>query len=503
MLFPIFVAFTIWAFATSLVRGPREGFWRAWLVAMLLIPVWLIKVMGSVSIDVRTIAAGVGIGGFLLTTREKLRYRFAWMDALVFAMILTHVISAWSNNEVALMTIPEIMRRWLLPYIVGRLFVSSADDFSQFLPCVARLLLILSISAVLEAVTQINPLCELLGKTYPVLESGEGYRWGLKRAQGPLDHPIFFGLVLVMVSPFAIEAAQRGWQGRGPKWWIVLPFTMFAAVVSTVSRGPIAAALATAFATVTFRVPRLRPLLIGVALAGGCIAVVAKEQILEIVTNTVESDDFERWVEIDGEEYRYTGTAHRRLLLLAYREPIEECPFFGYGERLQGVTIAEHLSDRFSSFDNHYLLLYLQRGLAGLALFIGITLLAVWYLAKVAWNTRQPHSVIAGSLAGALLSVSALLSSVWFAPDHGTVWLFSVGLATCMSTLDSVPLNGFVKQHGQNRSQKGTVTPRSIGPTTGELATVRRLTPGHAPVRESPSIDRTKDRSERPHVAQP
>ena len=432
----IFILFTSWILAQAVDKnkGPKVALWNGWLIAMLMLPVWLVKGLGSITLDLRTGGAVAGLGGFLINDSEKLRYRFAVMDVLVGLLFLTHLVSGFMAHEMSAMTIPEIARRWLMPYIVGRVFISSTNDFKKFLPVVAVILLVLSVSNMLEAGTRINILCKALGKSFPILEAGEGYRWGIKRAQGPLEHPIFNGLMLVMAYPFAVEAGKQALARQGPRWWLALPLLTLVAVVCTASRGPIIAAVTGVFFAFAFS-SRLRVPLLVSALVFGFLAVQAKDQIKEALTSMAENESFERYVEIDGKEYRYTGTAHRELLFLVYRKAIQECPFFGYGARLKNVPIEEHLVDRFSSIDNHYLLFYLQRGTAGLGLFIIITLFALAYLVRMAWDRSLPHSVMSGAMVGSLLGVSSLLTSVWFAPDHGAVWLFFVGLVTCMWTL--------------------------------------------------------------------
>lgn len=318
-----------------------------------------------------------------------------------------------------------------------------------------------------------NLFCKVFGKSFPILEAGEGYRWGIKRAIGPLEHPIFFGLVLVMTYPMAVYAGMKALRKEGPKWWLAVPVLLLGAVVCTASRGPIIAAMATVYCTLVFASKKLRIPLIIFGLVGGCGAVVAKDMIKHAIESSVETDDFERWVEIDGKEYRYTGTAHRELLFLVYKKAIRECPFFGYGGRLRGVPIAEHLALRFSSIDNHYLLFYLQYGKAGLYSFIAITLLAMGYLLRMAWNVELPHSTMAGSMLGALLGVSSLLMSVWFSPDHGTVWLFFVGLTTCLWKLDPQP-----------KAEKAADAEEIPVQQTEPLQPLRRrVVPGHAPLR--------------------
>lgn len=456
------------------VRGPRWTLWTGWLVALLVLPTWLVKEVGSITLDLRTIAVVMGLGGFLVFSKDRLRYQFALMDIAVLGLLTTLVLSAITSNNMALMTVPELARKWLLPYVVGRVFLSSPRDLSRLLPLVAVLLLLLSALAAWEAGSKINVFCTILAKSFPLLEAGEGYRWGIKRAIGPLVHPIFFGLTLVMMFPFAVFAAQRSLCKQGPWWWCGLPFAVLGAILCTASRGPIIAALITVYFSGAFACKKLRVWLLVLALFGGVGAGVAKEHLKQRIASSVESHTAERWVEIDGRTYAYTGTAHRELLFLAYAKAIRDCPTFGYGGRLRGVPIADHLAQRFSSVDNHYLLFFLKHGWAGLTSFVLVALVAFCYLVRMAWNTDLPHSGMAGSMFGALLGVSLLLMTVWFSPDHGTVWLFFVGLTTCLWTLDAEGAPSQELPRGESLRPEQPVNPF-------------QLVPGHAPSRPLPT----------------
>ena len=59
-----------------------------------------------------------------------------------------------------------------------------------------------------KAVTHVNVVQHALGKVFGLLEEGSGYRWGLKRAQGLTSHPIYFGYLLVLTLPWALEARR-------------------------------------------------------------------------------------------------------------------------------------------------------------------------------------------------------------------------------------------------------------------------------------------------------
>lgn len=87
---------------------------------------------------------------------------------------------------------------------------------------------------------------------------------------------------------------------------------------------------------------------------------------------------------------------------------------------------------------------------------------------------------MAGAMVGSLLGVSSLLTSVWFAPDHGTVWLFFVGFVACLWT---IPNDGMGLDDGADVEERED-------PPVDEGAEVRqpRRMLAHAPKRPLPVI---------------
>jgi hypothetical protein len=351
---------------------------------------------------------------------------------LMGLLILAQVLSVSQTSGLRPLTIPEILRKGFAPYLMGRLLLSDVADIRPNTAGIAKVILGLSALAAFECFVQMNVLNTILGRRFGLLEAGEGYRWGLKRAHVTFDHPIFFGMGLVLLLPWAMQAARFARTGAGPKWWRLLPAVLAAALVATVSRGPQMAAIATAGIYFFFRFRRIRiPLLILVVVLGGT-AVTFKDELVEglsLIAGEKPADGDVRVITIDGEEYEYSGTNHRVLLFKVYDRPAREAGAFGYGPEMKGVEIEEQLVMRFASIDCHYLLFTLQYGYLGIGAFLILTLGTLLNLTLVAWRTELPQSALAAGLCGALLSVAVLLMSVWFSPDFAGVWLFSAGLA--------------------------------------------------------------------------
>lgn len=472
MFYPLFVGLIVWIFYLATTRGAREALWLGWMPAMMLLPAWITTRSGALVIDLRTGAALAVLFGFLIAPESTYFNRFVLADLLMLSLVLAMIVSQYLVGPFTPLTGPEMVRRWMLPYLMGRLCLSRPRDVDRLIPIIARLCIILAVFAIVESVSKVNPVNRLLGKTYGLLEQGEGYRMGLKRAQGTLDHPIFFGMMLVMLFPWAIEAWRRGRRGLGPSWWRWVPILMGGALFCTVSRGPQIAGIFTFLATIFFRRPSWRfPLIIGVMVLGGLLYL-NKHLVLELSAHmSGEAHQEKRLILIDGEEVEYTGTNHRVLLFRVYREAIDRVGWFGYGYSLRNVPLDPEQAERFGSIDNHYLLFLLQHGWVAILAFLSLGICVVLYLIKAAWRPLLTQAGLAGSLAGAMAAVLVLLMSVWFSPDFGAVWLFNAGLASALHAFPPVP--------SEAEPSPGVVPP----PPLAVRLPRPRLTAGHAPLR--------------------
>jgi hypothetical protein len=436
------------AFGFALTGRSREGLWFVWLMACFLLPSWKeCRLFGSFELDLRTMAALAALIGFLISPDLGPRGWGRWLlsDSLVALLFASMVVSELAAGELGLMTGPMIARRWLLPYLVGRFFVRSWDDVRCVSALFGLICLALPLYGLVEMVTRTNIVNAMLGQSFALLEAGQGYRWGLKRAQGMGSHPIFFGMTLTLLLPWAFEAAHPN-DGRPvlPRCG-ALPVVAVAGIASALSRGPAISAIVTLLSIVYFRAPRLRPVIAAVALAGAAGAVIGHEFVMETLSEMAEEKKEDAVpILIKGKVEMYTGTTHRVLQFKAYEDAIADAGLFGFGQQCKAVQANYPVHPFFWSIDCHYLLHFLQYGYVGLSLFVLLTLEVLFRLGRVAWSDTTPYSALAGGMLGAMATVSVSLLSVFLAYDFGAIWLFYAGLSGNFSNLasDSHPQPG-------------------------------------------------------------
>ena len=470
MFFPLFAL----VFIATLTAGLRGGASRAvaigWVGAAFLLPFWLQVGVGSMFLDLRS-GAVAAVLVITLTNPPAGIFRLTFADALIGGVILVQVVTQFQTGTLRPLSVPEVCRKWLGPYLMGRLLITKPSDLRIAVGGLSRIIAGLSVYAVIEAFTKVNVINKVLGRTFDLLEEGEGYRWGLKRSHATFDHPIYFGMALVLLLPWAMEAARLARQGVGEKWWRRLPWMIAAALFATVSRGPQIAGMATATIYLFCRIPRIRVPMLLIGLVGGVGGYIVKEQLVDglaMMAGEKGGDAAPTYIQIEGEEVEYTGTNHRVLLFRVYDEAIQKAGAFGYGPDLHGIELEESIAQRFGSIDCHYLLFYLQNGYLGLGGFLILTLGILLNLGRVAFRRNLPQSALAAGLFGSLLAVAVLLMSVWFSADFGGIWLFSAGVA------GRLPLLVVEAPADSPTTAATTTTPPTQPPAP---------TPAHAPVR--------------------
>ena len=415
-------------------RGFSDGLRLAWFLATLAVPGWFAITFRSIGLDA---VAGVAVAALIaLLNRPYTGARPTWVltDLLLAGVVLSALVSDALNRILIPGTVLELVRTWVFPYLIGRLFLTTWDDMRRTLPTLVVLAAALSVFGIVEAVIKTNLLARATGMSWPLLDKSEGFRWGLKRAQGTTNHPIYFGLLLVLTLPWILMAARTARANMAPRWWRAVPTLMAAAAVVTVSRSAHLAVVMVFGADQFFRRPGLRPYVLMAVAAGGLTFAVYREQALDLLGAFAgETNIGEEMVTINGVEYEYTGTRHRDLLYIAYEELVEDAPWYGYGTMSDIIVRKQdQMAIQFRSIDNHYLIQYLRYGAPGVVTFLLFGIAAAWNLAREAWARDGPLSDLAAGLFGASVALLVMLRGVALSSDFGATWLFVAGLAASM-----------------------------------------------------------------------
>jgi len=102
------------------------------------------------------------------------------------------------------------------PYLLARCYIRSADDYYRVTLLLFRVILLLMPFAFFEALTGKNILLDLVRTVFTTHPNLHDTRWGLRRVQSVVEHPILFGVICgAMLGPvycvlgYAKTASER------------------------------------------------------------------------------------------------------------------------------------------------------------------------------------------------------------------------------------------------------------------------------------------------------
>jgi len=436
MFFVVLAIAVVVVLRAAVLGGPRAAT-AIGLATIMIVPTWMFREFGAIRLDTRTAVALAVVGCVALHPQTTWRIRFLWADWLVAGLVVAQCVSEdLTNPATTLPVFIDIGLQWLVPYVAGRLAWRSFDDVPSLLGPMAVACVVVSVWAAVESIVRFNPVGSLFGHAGSLQGMGD-LRWGLRRAEGPVTHPIFFGLQMVLMLPFALAAARRAKTGAGPEWWRYVPWITAGGVLFTMSRGPQMGVACVLLTMIAVMQPHRRALVLIPTVAGLVFVASAGSWVIDFL-HRWSGESPRMTVLIRGEPYAYTGTTHRLLQLRVYEEAVAHAGWFGYGSigLRAGETkipyIEDHLRQMFNSIDNHYLQFVLQNGFVGLTLFVLSCLTGVGYAARAAAAAANPSPQLSAAAAGALLALTLLLASVWLASDFRLVLLAALGLASGM-----------------------------------------------------------------------
>ena len=429
------VLLAAWAWVTR-VAGPNAGLGAGVLLASLA-PTWLqTRVMGQ-PVDCQTLVAGVGLLWLCVDRRGRIRSPLVVLDGLIAAMVVWQFLSD-SRAEGASATLAvRSYGEWAFPYLAGRLALRSPVGTAAVTPWGAGTLVAVSLLTAVELLAGVNPFDAVYGPPAELDFPRDVVRFGLKRAMGPTEHPIFLGSMLLLLMPWAVAL----WNTRGRRRWAAIAIACgLAGICATLSRGPVLATGVAAVSLAAVKWRRLRwPAAIAAALLVAVVAVIPTRVALTL-SRFGDQDRQRTDVEIGDRRYEISGSLQRVQLVRAWWPAVVEAGPLGFGTArtkgfppmVPGRPEDARTLDLLRYIDNAYMLVAMRLGWVGAGLSLGIFVTA----AVSAFRLVEDRSMLGlpAALGAVMVAIVPLLTTVHLNYEFGFELIAACGFTGALAS---------------------------------------------------------------------
>lgn len=409
-------------------RSLPLAFVAVYLPALLLVPVtYRYKMQGLPDLGFHQ-SAILAVGMLLPFSREVLRWRFTWTDALVagYAFAVAYSEYLAKGLKEAQNVVVDSLCTVVLPYAAAKLLIEPCRARIAFAKTYALLLFAVSALSLWEFRMGTNPFFnELWQFVFPGQSAPRTtYRLNFARITGPFTHAILAGTVIatgVFVQWWLQE--NRYWRNRLFAWMVT--GGLVGGVVMSLSRGP-AIGLVAGAAVAVFGYVRFRK------------AALLRVLLLAFVVVPPALGALEAYATISREHAEtklQANVIYRVQLLDVYEDTVLEKPTWGWGRNEWPPQTG------MKSVDNHYLLLTLSHGLVTLSIFVA---LLVWQTGRIAWRaarlrSRSPATSLSYALLGAIGCIVVSVISVWMGAQTEPVLFLLLGWSEGLAVVTRPP----------------------------------------------------------------
>ena len=354
---------------------------------------------------------------------ESLRFRPCLTDGVILLLVLSTALTGWTTEymETGVNGFRNDLLRLAMPYFLARIVFRDWRMRRAALKWVVALLALISVCALIETHGQpyfFLHLLQRMGYRNSIHLMAYG-RFGLVRVSGPVEHPIFFGNMNIVILGLVAVLARTSGVSLSKPYVAVALFAAFGCVVVSFSYTPWMGLVAGAVGlAVLMRVPLARRLVLPLTLAAitagfGYTYHMAKSPLGE---------------KPDAE---FLGSLYTRKLIIQQSWRLAETAGpFGYGLR---ADFSDQDDFDLASVDNSYMQFTMTRGWVYTALWLGIGITFAARVGKafrVASDPAQvfPLAVCTSTVLGLMVS----MYTVWAGALYTVVWIIMVGLGNTL-----------------------------------------------------------------------
>lgn len=439
MWFFCFVVLTVIAVATAWRFGPNVAV-GATLFLSLLFPKWLMLDFAGAQLDLRVASGIAALIIYCLHPRAVIRTRLIALDYLMIAMLLIHATSDLSEEGFQWSIFARIYGEWMVPYLAGRVAIIHWDHVRSLTPVAIFVIVVLVLLAACESLFHWRPYESLFGAAETDGPPSNLVRWGMLRAYGPTKNPIYFGTLLLLLTPWMIHAAVLAWRNAGPRIWLGAPLLTVVGMLFTGSRGPLLAIVPLCYTMALIHLPQWRRTLIVSGIILALLVAVNFSRVVHAVTTWGEKNvraPSTDTINISGGEVEYSSDMHRLLLWDVYSTAMLRAGWFGFGtDRTTGfpprVPIGPEKVETLKKLwcvDSEYVLMILRFGYLGVICLVLSGLAAARTYWKLSRQESLRRRIYAESMCGTIIGTMCVLFTVWMPHDYGfwLLWTMAAG----------------------------------------------------------------------------
>ncbi len=429
-------------------HGPGVGAGVGLAVACLM-PTWTATWVYGQPIDVRLATAIALIGAYCFHSDGKIWSRINLIDIAVAGLVVWQVTVDWLHDGFGALVPLTSYLEWALPYLAGRFSVMHSGALASIRLPFACCAVVIACLALVESFANVNAWEMLFGPVDDLVKRGRGMRYDfLYRAMGPTRHPIFLGIVLMLMVPWAVSLIDSE-GSRKLKYigWLSLAGVVVG-VLATVSRGPLLCLFLAAATALSYYSLWARRVFAVTIVLGAILAAVNWSSVVGFVESTGSINVRSRVVEVDGEAVAYTGSNNRLFVLEIYGPLVVRGGAMGFGTEatssfppnIPGLPVSARAQEVLGIVDNSYILIGLRLGIVGLAFFVLMLFASIYNAFSLARNqslvTYPGGSLFLVALGSILLAVSVEILTVFSSYDFIFWLLFTCGVVSGLTALD-------------------------------------------------------------------
>jgi len=404
------------------------------------VPVWLEIPVAGIPMGVRTFVAITALIAFAIRSPWEIRSPLTVLDFVLTGIVVVHVISDSIHGWNAALAGLRAYGEWAVPYVAGRYAMRSAREMEPLTICVCGVVIVLGLGGLLEMATSVNPWEVLFGNR-PIEEFGRNAsRFGLKRAFGTTLHPIYFGVLILILTPWPVALSL--WT-KGKREFPLAISGLAASLLgicSSLSRGP---AIGGVLFLCLLSAVWSRWCRWGVIAACATLAIWIGTDFRGFVSQLEKLGGEKSHVtnlKLDGEKVELSSLRYRMVLFQVYWPAMWHAGWLGYGTnavlelppKVPYLPADPQTRERLKFVDNSFVYQVLRFGWAGALLLATAFAAAAATGIHLAWD--RSAGVLASSLAAMVIATAAALTTVWLTYDLGFELFWSFGVIAGLSS---------------------------------------------------------------------